>query len=103
MTPAYENALKASIEKWSRNYYFAMHDQPIKLGRAECPLCVTTAELTQKPSSCKGCPVHETTGRKYCIDTPYARVEHYADEFYDKPSLLLAIEDEITFLSSLRV
>lgn len=66
-------ALQASIAKWERNAE-AKTPEDVKMGPAECPLCMTFNSLfvlKTGHTECFGCPVFEKTGLHGCNGTPY--------------------------------
>jgi len=84
-------ALNASITKWERR---ASGDHNEHLGMISCPLCkVFHGEYRGEGKSCQGCPVFESTGSRYCEDTPYTK-------YYRKRTTANA-QAELDFLKSL--
>ena len=70
MTPKAKNALKGSINKWIK----IVQGTGIDEGTDNCPLCAVyhnDFDEKVKDLDCKGCPVKNFTGKKYCALTPY--------------------------------
>jgi hypothetical protein len=105
--------LEESIAKWEKNAAAKTWNE-VTIGPGDCPLCVrfNTAYRRQWEgvgSPCAGCPVAAKTGRPYCKDTPYERVELFRErwdmgELKDKISAAgrRVIRDELEFLKGLR-
>lgn len=75
MDDATRKALQLSIYKWERIADGSGIDQ----GTKNCALCKKFYD-----NHCRGCPVRENTGKKFCDDTPYckwARLKIEADDF----------------------
>jgi hypothetical protein len=93
-------ALQASIEKWEQNAEVENLSQAL-MGAGNCPLCVLFNNHDRAYNSfCKGCPVFESTGYKYCEGTPYMAAQD-ADESYDVSAFRAAARKEVKFLKSL--
>lgn len=73
-----KTCLQASIIKW---YAIAQTDDPSVLGMdaASCPLCQKFLEPVPLLQQCNGCPVKKVSGKNYCDNTPYEKVEKVMD------------------------
>lgn len=89
-------ALQGSIRKWEKILLGTGTD----LGHNNCPLC----KLFHK-HDCKGCPVQEETGQRWCAGTPYEAWSDAQQLVGDKPSRnknkLFEARRELDFLRSL--
>jgi len=98
-------ALKASIAKWERNAE-ATAATDFKIRDRDCPLCEL---FNTSPDRCKGCPVFETTGEKFCRKTPYIEacaardywIGGLGDSKVPRARAHAAARDEVAFLKSL--
>ena len=64
-------ALQGSIAKWSA----IVNGTGTNRGPVNCPLCQVFLHEDMKKPPCVGCPVRHSTGKQYCVDTPYERYE----------------------------
>lgn len=78
--------------------------------RENCPLCRKyNNNETALENSCEGCPIYETTGQKYCTNTPFTKLSrHHRTMHIDKQAITNEcetcknlIEQEMKFLRSL--
>lgn len=102
MNPTTETALRASIAHWED----VVRD-PVNanVGRSACALCMMFNNPHEdKPRTraddCKGCPVSDMTGEKWCDGSPYYDFENAADED-DIIGMRSAAVAELEFLKSL--
>lgn len=104
-------ALEESIAKWERN---AVAEKPFEYltSAYNCPLCkIFNLKNPQNGTNCEGCPVSESTGRPYCVGTPYYVANTASDAWYYcyqegsaesyKLAAHKAARDEVEFLKSL--
>ena len=95
-------ALKASIAKWEN--HLLSKDRPM-FGRSDCLLCDlfhwNSNGDVEEEDCCKGCPVMDETGRKFCNDSPYSAVVDAVKHFESGKKLKLAIKRQLDFLRSL--
>ncbi|NJL71047.1 MAG: hypothetical protein HC888_05240 [Candidatus Competibacteraceae bacterium] len=104
MKPEVRKALEASIAKWERNAEVT-DTGDAQVGIWNCALCRMfnwqwPDNEIEKANTCKGCPVYEKTGRKFCEGTPIDRTEE-AEETGDIDAFILAAREEVAFLRSL--
>jgi hypothetical protein len=101
-------ALKESIEHWKR---LAKGTEGEDYGGPECALCKKFNHFVNEniplEDSCKGCPVFQKTGEKYCRDTPYELIETEEDSYTHRSDFIktevfqLLAQEEVKFLESL--
>ena len=94
MTPKAKKALQGSINKWIKIVRGTGTDE----GHENCPLCLIYKSPKEgvRDLHCKGCPIFQKTGLRWCGGTPY-------DEYYGGESdeqLAIAVK-ELRFLQSL--
>lgn len=69
-----KEALEKSIEKWQANVEAEKWDE-VLMSRADCPLCVLYNNGSSVlDTDCKGCPILEKTGARYCSGSPFSKV-----------------------------
>lgn len=100
-------ALEESIEHWKE----IERGEGVDLGTYSCALCMEFRTHFAEPD-CKGCPVAQKTGRRYCYDSPYSewdnameRLGRQMDDYnrvVDTPELVKLARAERKFLESLR-
>jgi len=97
------------VNHWKRMKKLSVEDilnGKESLSRWNCAFCRVYEFPAAAPLECGGCPVKETTGKKFCHDTPY---EHAADLYngiysgYHRKiaAFRRAVQKEIDFLESL--
>lgn len=109
-------ALKESIAHHERAYANPLEEE---LGPENCHLCqlffrdLNRDHTQEKDPNCVGCPIFESTGKRYCESTPYMAAAELAEElveeqkYYGEQDPLrlerfrLAEFNEIQFLKSL--
>ena len=86
-----KQALEESIEHWEKNTTCDIDDASV--GAGNCALCLIffydeNKRYLPEQKLCKGCPVYEKTGEKFCKGTPYleARAVLSRVHFSDKPA-----------------
>lgn len=65
-------ALRESIAHWERNVA-AETPEDVRLGAENCACCAAVYDNIE--SDCIGCPIHEKTGKSYCVGTPYEKAD----------------------------
>lgn len=103
-------ALRKSIDKWRENSRSECVED-VLMGVHECPLCEIFYHRTREIEmldACKGCPVMESTGKRYCNGSPYDECgnkyfEWYADNYNSKArkEYRICAEREVAFLQNL--
>lgn len=77
MEKAVEKAVGGSIGKW---IYLRFAPGTLEFGTTDCPLCTLFhKELPDGESNCSGCPIHERTGKHFCVGTPYIDWANHQD------------------------
>jgi len=96
-------ALNKSIKHWERlSKAKSLEEVDVKIGvgPSECALC------TLYFSRCLGCPIEGDTGKIFCHDTPYDRIEEYLDtvstEGFDLSRWEPLAKAELEYLKTLR-
>jgi hypothetical protein len=84
-------ALRGSIKKWEGVIAGTVEEQ----GSANCPLCQRFVD-----GQCRGCPVMQSTGQKYCQGSPYHSYVD-AEEDEDDDGMAEQAKNELDFLKSL--
>jgi len=103
MTPTYNaatlKALRASIKHWWENWSGA---KPFSIGINYCALCSKFNDR-HNPKPCIGCPVKDTTGRLWCLGTPYIQITNspltrqaFSPESKDELDFLISIYEKAT-------
>lgn len=92
-------ALEVSIEKWERNTVAQMLCD-VSVSESSCALCRLFIS-----KECKGCPVRESSGYKYCRETPYKKAVNsllsWRNGVGSRDEFQSAARDEVDFLKSL--
>lgn len=93
-----EEALKLSIEKWEFIVNW-VDTNKLYLYDGNTDTCALCSLYLRMPDACIGCPVMESTGRRFCYGTPYVQY----GSAYDKSTrkALEAATQELKFLKSL--
>lgn len=96
-------ALKESIAHWER-----MRDETNgpgeSIGHKSCSLCrlYSTLDSFRSGCCCDGCPVHQSTGKTFCQDTPYSDAFlAYKELGQPSPEFKEAATEEVKFLKCL--
>lgn len=97
-----KQALDLSIAKWAFIVKQLEAGQEIVAdgGTTTCALCLNfnAKAWSSQGEDCEGCPVAEATGKPFCDDTPYTRLEEEEDSIIP----LHIAKEELTFLQGLR-
>lgn len=101
MTPETAQALEASIKHWRDNVEAKTPGQA-SCEELDCALCGLFFER-----NCKGCPVNEKTGLRFCRGTPHgAAVSAHSDWEWGpgggRAHFRAAAQDMLSFLEGLR-
>lgn len=105
-------ALEKSVAKWDHDLWILMQNSGVVLtnnilSREPCELCAEFYnEDTTIFNECCGCPVKNSTKKRYCKGTPYKNVNtlrcHYIVNKKEIDSVLIeAYKAEVEFLKSL--
>ncbi|ANV26850.1 hypothetical protein [Agrobacterium pusense] len=100
-------ALEASIRHWQEITEVTAYNQ-VNIGPDDCALCqlFNIHDEDNEDQNCIGCPVRDATGKRYCKDSPYLRVNNIKISWWEGKSKLedfiAAAKDELDFLISLR-
>jgi len=111
MNPEILDALNDSIAHWER-LASGKRKPNESVGIYDCALCRMFNKHSEDGSDtrCKGCPVKEKTGIRFCKATPFVRAEEITEdlEIYDSPEEAMnssefkeAAQEELEFLKSL--
>jgi hypothetical protein len=102
-----DSALEDAIQHWKNNFtaYRLTGDKSVLyIDAIDCPLCRKYASSSSN-AICEQCPVRKRTGRARCERTPFEEISlivRYDNTKTEQSRLLSLINDEITFLESLR-
>jgi len=101
-------ALEDSIEKWVKNLN-AKTWRGVKIDAQDCALC-SLFRFQGGVNDCRGCPISEISGARYCDATPYVAaceaLDRWAEKSPNRPMpkyVRVAFQAMIDFLKSLRV
>ena len=89
------------------NHYQRILNNEETATRLNCPLC-QKYNVGEREDECKGCPIYEVTGKRYCEDTPYIKLSCHTFDQHPHTNIQNQcqtcadlINEEIAFLRSL--
>ena len=105
MSPSTLHALQASIRHWEALAATTTADQ-IAIGPDKCGLCKEFWFTPERIDQCKGCPVFEKTGERFCGSSPFEKANSLwdswdEDEEFPWKEWKEAAQEELDFLRSL--